>query len=52
MAKILKSDLTYSLGGGFLLGTLMLFFMQPLDQRQALEQTLSSTVSSATQLLG
>ena len=51
MMKLLKSDLTYSLGGGFLAGTLVLFFMQPAEQRSDLGQNLSSTVSAASQLL-
>jgi len=52
MTKILKSDLTHSLGFGFLAGTLALFFMQPADQRADMQQNLSATVSSATQLFG
>jgi len=51
MKKIFKSDLTYSLGGGFIAGALMLFLMQPADQRTDLGQDLSSTVSAASQLL-
>ena len=52
MIKILKSDLTHSLGFGFLAGTLALFFLQPVDQRAEMQQNLSATVSSATQLFG
>ncbi|MEH6702621.1 MULTISPECIES: hypothetical protein [Parasphingorhabdus] len=52
MMKIFKSDLTYSLGGGFIAGALVLFFMQPAEQRPDLGQNLSSTVSSASQLIG
>ena len=51
MMKLFKSDLSYSLGGGFLAGALMLFFMQPAEQRSDLGQNLSSTVSAASQLL-
>ncbi|MDM8012223.1 MAG: hypothetical protein QUV08_14810 [Parasphingorhabdus sp.] len=51
MMKIFKSDLTYSLGGGFIAGALMLFLMQPADQRTDVGENLSSTVSSASQLL-
>ena len=51
MKKIFKSDLTYSLGGGFIAGALMLFLMQPAEQRTDLGQDLSSTVSAASQLL-
>ena len=51
MMKLLKSDLTYSLGGGFLAGALVLFFMQPAEQRPDVGQNLSSTVSAASQLL-
>lgn len=51
MMKIFKSDLTYSLGGGFIAGALMLFLMQPADQRPDLDENLSSTVSAASQLL-
>lgn len=50
MMKLLKSDLTYSLGGGFLAGALVLFFMQPAEQRSDLGQNLSSTVSAASQI--
>lgn len=52
MTKILKSDLTHSLGFGFIAGALALFFMQPADQRADIGQNLSATVSSATQLFG
>lgn len=51
MLKFFKSDLTYSLGGGFIAGALMLFIMQPADQRADLGHDLSSTVSAAGQLL-
>jgi|TARA_R110002124_G_C8653204_1_gene489533 hypothetical protein len=51
MMKIFKSDLTYSLGGGFIAGALMLFLMQPADQRTDVGKNLSSTVSAASQLL-
>ncbi|MEH6829030.1 hypothetical protein [Parasphingorhabdus sp.] len=51
MMKFLKSDLTYSLGGGFIVGALMLFLMQPAEQRTDLGKDLSSTVSAAGQLL-
>ena len=51
MMKLFKSDLTYSLGGGFIAGALMLFLMQPADQRTDLGENLSATVSSASQLL-
>ena len=52
MMKLLKSDLTYSLGGGFIAGALVLFFMQPAEQRTDLGQNLSSKDSSASQLIG
>ena len=51
MMKFLKSDLTYSLGGGFIAGALMLLVMQPAEQRSDFGQNLSSTVSAASQLL-
>jgi hypothetical protein len=51
MLKIFKSDLTYSLGGGFLAGALVLFFMQPAEQREDLGQNLNASVSAASQLL-
>jgi|TARA_R100001244_G_scaffold39766_14_gene36111 hypothetical protein len=51
MMKIFKSDLTYSLGGGFIAGALMLFLMQPADQHTDIDENLSSTVSTASQLL-
>jgi len=50
MKKIFKSDLTYSLSGGFIAGALMLFLMQPAEQRLD-DENLSSTVSAASQLL-
>ena len=52
MTRILKSDLTYSLTGGFLIGVAALFFLQPADQQRELAQTLSTTVSVASQLFG
>ncbi|WP_159645008.1 hypothetical protein [Sphingorhabdus sp. 109] len=52
MMKLFKSDLTYSLGGGFIAGALMLFFMQPADQPSDAGQTLSSTVSAVAQIAG
>ncbi|MEH6662220.1 MAG: hypothetical protein V7679_11290 [Parasphingorhabdus sp.] len=51
MMKLFKSDLTYSLGGGFIAGALMLFLMQPADQPADLGENLSPTISSASQLL-
>jgi len=51
MMKLFKSDLTYSLGGGFIAGALMLFFMQPAEQPSDFGENLSPTVSSASQLL-
>lgn len=51
MPSFLKSDLTYSLSGGFLLGALMLFFMQPNEGQQDFSQNLSSTVSAAAQVV-
>ncbi|MEH6758491.1 MAG: hypothetical protein V7676_13415 [Parasphingorhabdus sp.] len=50
MPNFLKSDLTYSLSGGFILGALMLFFMQPPEDQQGLNQTLSSTVTAAAKV--
>jgi len=52
MMKLFKSDLTYSLGGGFLAGALVLFFMQPAEQQSDFGQDLSSTVSAASQIIG
>ncbi|QTD57162.1 hypothetical protein [Parasphingorhabdus cellanae] len=46
MPNFLKSDLTYSLSGGFILGALMLFFMQPNEEQQSYDQTVSSSVSA------
>ncbi|WP_161486619.1 hypothetical protein [Parasphingorhabdus sp.] len=51
MLKIFKSDLTYSLSAGFFAGALVLFLIQPADSRSDSEQNLSSSVSSAAQLL-
>lgn len=51
MPSFLKSDLTYSLSGGFLLGALALFFMQPGEDQREFSQNLSSTVAAATQML-
>jgi hypothetical protein len=50
MMKLFKSDLTYSLGGGFIVGALMLFLMQPAEQQPDLAKNLSSTVRATTQL--
>jgi len=50
MPSFLKSDLTYSLSGGFLLGALALFFMQPNEDQQDYQQTVSSMVSSAVEI--
>ena len=50
MMKLFKSDLTYSLGGGFLAGALILFFMQPAEQQSDAGRNLSSTVSAAAQI--
>lgn len=52
MTKILKSDLTYSLTGGFLAGALVLFFTQPAEQQQGFGQSVAATVSAATQFVG
>jgi len=52
MTSILKSDLTYSISGGFLLGALALFFLAPAEQQGAIGQTLSATISAVGQLLG
>ncbi len=52
MKKLFKSDLTYSLSGGFLAGALVLFFMQPVDQQKEVSKSLSSTVEAAGQLIG
>ncbi len=51
MPSFLKSDLTYSLSGGFLLGALALFFMQPNEDQHELSQNLSPTVTATTQVL-
>ncbi len=51
MPSFLKSDLTYSLSGGFLLGALALFFMQPGEDQQEFSENLSSTMSVATQVM-
>ncbi|WP_422345902.1 hypothetical protein [Parasphingorhabdus sp.] len=51
MPSFLKSDLTYSLSGGFLLGALALFFMQPNEDQQELSQNLSTTVTTASQMI-
>lgn len=51
MMKLFKSDLTYSLGGGFIAGALMLFFMQPADQPADLGENLSTNISSTSGLL-
>lgn len=46
MPNFLKSDLTYSLSGGFVLGALALFFMQPNDEQRDYSQTVSSAAST------
>ncbi|GAA0474962.1 hypothetical protein GCM10009096_15700 [Parasphingorhabdus litoris] len=51
MPSFLKSDLTYSLSGGFLLGALALFFMQPAEDEQDYSENLSSTVSASVEVL-
>lgn len=51
MPRFLKSDLTYSLSGGFILGALALFFMQPVDEQQDFNQYSPSTVSTAKQVI-
>ena len=51
MPSFLKSDLTYSLSGGFLLGALALFFMQPAEDEQDYSENLSSTVSASAEVL-
>ncbi|MEO9601643.1 hypothetical protein [Parasphingorhabdus sp.] len=50
MMNFFKSDLTYSLGGGFIAGALMLCFMQPEEQRS--DPNPPSTVSAAAQTFG
>lgn len=52
MTRILKSDLTYSLGGGFLMGALALFFMQPVEDRQNIGDNLAASVTTSTQIRG
>lgn len=55
MPRFLRSDLTYSLGGGFILGALALFFMQPADEQQSFNQyqtqSQASLLSSVKQVL-
>lgn len=51
MPSFLKSDLTYSLSGGFILGALALFFMQPVEERQDLNQHQDSTVTNTQQII-
>lgn len=51
MPSFLKSDLTYSLSGGFILGALALFFMQPAEQQQDFSQYPTSIVSNAKQVI-
>ena len=50
MMKLFKSDLTYSLGGGFIAGAVLLFSLQPADQPADLGQTQLSTVSAVSPL--
>lgn len=52
MTRILKSDLTYSLGAGFLMGALALFFMQPVEDRQNIGDNLAVSASTSTQIRG
>ena len=52
MPRFLKSDLTYSLSGGFVLGALVLFFMQPVDEQQDFNKYHTSSVSNAAQFTG
>ena len=51
MPSFLKSDLTYSLSGGFILGALALFFMQPVEEQQGYNQYQASTVSNTQQII-
>ncbi|HEY9090890.1 hypothetical protein [Parasphingorhabdus sp.] len=51
MPSFLKSDLTYSLSGGFILGALALFFMQPVEERQDLNQHQDSAVTNTQQII-
>lgn len=55
MPRFLRSDLTYSLSGGFIIGALALFFTQPADEQQNFNQYpaqyQASTVSSAKQII-
>ncbi|WP_162558872.1 hypothetical protein [Sphingorhabdus sp. EL138] len=51
MPSFLKSDLTYSLSGGFILGALALFFMQPSEDQQEFSENLAPTMSVATQVV-
>ncbi|MEP2103908.1 MAG: hypothetical protein ABJP02_17415 [Parasphingorhabdus sp.] len=51
MPSFLKSDLTYSLSGGFFLGALALFFMQPAEDEQDYSENLSSTVSASAEVM-
>jgi len=44
--------LTYSISGGFLLGALVLFFLASAEQQGTIGQTLSATVSAASQPIG
>ena len=52
MTKILKSDLTYSLTGGFAAGAFVMFVVQPATERGDVAQSLFATVGALTQLLG
>jgi len=51
MPRFLKSDLTYSLSGGFIIGALALFFMQPVDEQHDFNPYPSSAASTAEQVI-
>ena len=54
MLAFLKNDLTYSLGGGFAIGAAALLFVQPVEQRaelvQSVAQQTTATLQSASQM--
>lgn len=52
MPRFLKSDLTYSLSGGFALGIIAFFLMQPMAQQDAVKQNIAMTAKSITKQPG
>ena len=52
MTKILKSDLTYSLTGGFAVGAFVMFVVMPAAESGDFGQSLIASISAVGQLFG